>query len=157
MSSFANAKRFSVVDFEDAATIINARCAAHKRTRGLSPFENALGQWKREAYTLVRGTINRAGGHNIIKTIIRSRNVTPDRLLYAGNEFYWGLLAIDPFEAAVTKKDISIFSRQMAYADLHSIAPHFLVGFLYQSGSPTQITRKLKEGYREPWFKGPRK
>ncbi|MGB7371839.1 hypothetical protein [Erythrobacter sp.] len=117
-----------------------------------SPYEAPLGTFKRESYRLLRQTIFTEGRHKIIKSIVRKMDVEPKRLKYRGNEFHFGLLAIDPHKDVLDRKRLSLWSRQLNYAHVHEVPAHLLLGFLWQSGSSAQVSQKLAEGYREPWF-----
>lgn len=125
---------------------------ALKNRGSLRPYASKWGTFKREAYTLIRKTKGEPGGHNVIKGIVMREQVDPARLNYRGNEFHFGLLAIDPAFAVLDKKKVSLFARQMTYADLHDVPDYHLIGFLYQSGNTAEITKKLKAGTRESWF-----
>jgi hypothetical protein len=120
--------------------------------KGLSPYESRWGYFKRESYRLIRSTKSQPGGHNAMKSIVTMEDRDPPRIFYRGNEFYYGLIAIDPHHDVLDDKRLSLIARQLAYADLHEVPPHYLVGFLYQSGASTEISKKLKARAREPWF-----
>lgn len=124
------------------------RCNAQEQT----PFDRPLGAFKRKAYRLLRRTIADEGMHKVIKAVLRAEKKEPARLHYADNQFHFGLLAIDPHGVVTNKRRLWLWSRQMAYADKHNVPAHFLLGFLWQSGSADDISRKLEKGYREPWF-----
>lgn len=138
--------------FESQATLLKEQFDKNSRRKPLSPFDSAWGAFKRESYALIRGIKGSPGGHNVVKHIVTLAGVEPARLYYKGNEFHWGLLAIDPELEILDRKRVSRFARQMAYADLHGVHPNNLVGFLYQSGSAAAVTRKLADNAREPWF-----
>lgn len=140
-------------DFEHAADQIVERYEAHAAATGKTPYESPLGTFKRESYKLLRRTIADEGKHNVIKAIVRREDVEPARLLYAENPFHFGLLAIDPYRIVIEKRRLSLWSRQMAYADRHDVPAHFFLGFLWQSGSSDDISRKLLDDCREPWFR----
>ncbi|WP_147367064.1 hypothetical protein [Aurantiacibacter zhengii] len=119
--------------------------------KGPTPFESRWGSFKRQAYRLIRNTKSSQGGHKVIKSIVRSEDRIPAYLLYKGNEFHWGLLAIDPHGVVLDAKRLSLISRQLKYADNHDVPAHYLVGFLYQSGASTSTAKKLALGACEPW------
>lgn len=139
-------------EFEEAADQILENYALASRERGQAPYERPLGAFKRESYKLLRRVIAERGQHKVIKSVVRTWDLQPARLQYAENQYHFGLLAIDPQFDVLDRKRLSFWSRQMTYADLHGVPACYLLGFLWQSGSPSQISRKLREGYREPWF-----
>lgn len=140
-------------EFEEAAELIIMNYSSASRAKGQSPYYSPLGVFKRESYKLLRRVIAERGQHKVIKRVVRKWNIEPPRLHYAENQYHFGLLAIDPQLDVLDRKRLSLWSRQMTYADLHGVPDYYLLGFLWQSGSPSQISRKLKEGYREPWFR----
>ncbi|MXO86473.1 hypothetical protein GRI38_10600 [Altererythrobacter aurantiacus] len=142
----------ATANFEDKADRIIADALRIQRTGAASPFENRLGFFKTEAYKLLRRTITAQGGHTIITSIVRKMDVDPSHIFYRGNEFHYGLLAIDPHFDVIDAKGVSRFARQFAYAHKHDVPAHLLIGFLYQSGSTDEITRKLQNNTFEPWF-----
>lgn len=146
------ARLTALQEFEEAADQIIMDYASASRAKGQSHYERPLGTFKRESYKLLRRVIAEQGQHKVIKNVVRSWGVEPARLDYAENRYHFGLLAIDPQSDVLDRKRLSLWSRQMTYADLHGVPDRYLLGFLWQSGSPSQISRKLKEGYREPWF-----
>ncbi|HEY6814895.1 MAG TPA: hypothetical protein VI168_05085 [Croceibacterium sp.] len=89
----------------------------------------------------------------MIKAIIQTWDREPAHLFYKGNEFHWGLLAIDPHGEVLDAKRLSLLARQLTYADLHDVPAHFLIGFLYQSGPSVSVEKTLNAGTREPWFR----
>lgn len=138
--------------FEAGADLILQQFHAAKGRTANSPFDSRWGTFKRNAYDLIRRTKGLEGRHNVIKGLVRRFEAEPARLAYKGNEFHFGLLAIDPEGEAIDARRVSLFARQMTYADLHEIEPWQLIGFLYQSGPSTDIAKKLVQGAREPWF-----
>lgn len=146
------ARLAALSNFEDSADRIVEAYERRHLTKGPTPYESPLGTFKRESYELLRRTIADEGKHNVIKSIVRRFKIEPARLHYADNPFHYGLLAIDPHRIVTKKRRLSLWSRQMAYANRHDVPAYFLLGFLWQSGSPNDISRKLKEGAREPWF-----
>ena len=141
-------------EFLDRADEIRENYTRDPKRQATSPYSSPLGSFKRESYKLLRRTISAEGGHNVIKSVLKDAKVDPPRLNFRENQFHFGLLAIDPEREAMDPKRLSLFARQLTYADLHEVPAHFLVGFLHQSGSSASISKKLKADYREPWFGG---
>lgn len=136
---------------ERANQIVTAFRNAPKK--GTTPFDSRWGTFRRDAYRLIRTTKSSSGGHRVIKSVVRTFDRVPSKLLYNGNEFNWGLRAIDPDEDVMDEKRLSLLALQLTYADIHEVPAHYLVGFLYQSGSSASTSRKLKAGLREPWYR----
>lgn len=142
----------AAVRFEAAGDAIQEGYRQRKKLPRLPPFDGKWGFLKREAYRLIRRQITEPGGHRTIKSIVRRWKREPREPSYDDNPFYWGLLAIDPAQDILDQRDLTRFAHQLMYAHRHDVPAHFLVGFLYQSGSTAEVSRKLAEGQREPWF-----
>lgn len=138
--------------FEERADQIVAEYDKRKDLPAKSPYDSALGGFKRQSYDMLRKYISRPGGHKIIKSVIKRVGTEPVRLSYKGNEFYFGLVAIDPHQDILDKRRLELFAKQLKYADLHEVPGHLLVGFLYQSGSAARLRAKLNSNHREPWL-----
>ncbi|MDO7843769.1 hypothetical protein [Sphingomonas immobilis] len=55
---------------------------------------------------------------------------------------------------SITKWNVSRFAKQLLYAERHEVPPEYLVGFLYQSGTISEIEAKVDDpNFREDWFR----
>ena len=71
--------------------------------------------------------------------------------------FYWILTGIASGlqigEFAIKKDHITRFSQQLIYARRHKVPPEYLTGFLYQSGTISEVCTKSKDkDRREDWY-----
>ena len=144
----------AAVRFEVAGDEIRMGYHSRRLLRRLPPFDGKWGFLKREAYQLIRRQITEPGAHRTIKNIVRRWKREPREPNYDDNPFYWGLLAIDPAQDILDQQTLTRFAHQLMYAHRHDVPAHFLVGFLYQSGSTSEVSRKLAADQREPWFGG---
>ena len=75
------------------------------------------------------------------------------RVKFADNPFHWVLGGLKDHVDIIERYDITRSGRQLLYADRHDVEPHFLIGFLYQSGDPNEICRKAKRPSQfEDWY-----
>lgn len=130
--------------FSDQAFAMVEEYTANKGKPAPSPYFEPYKAFKRKAYALIRRTRLEQGGGQLIKGIVRRYDVEPAHLHYKGNEFHFGLLAIDPEDEVLDARKRSLLARQLTYAHLHDVPPKYLVGFLWQSGPTAEIPRKLK-------------
>lgn len=135
--------------FDDAAGFIRDGFSQRQTVKGLRPFDSANGYLRREAYALIRETKSRKGGANTIKSLVQRLSTTPESPEYAENPFYWGLLAIDPHRDFLSAQDLSRFAKQLLYADRNGVPPSYLIGFLYQTGGPRDLSHKLVSKVRD--------
>lgn len=152
MITNARGTSMAVMQFQVRSMEIVKSCGDADDKGASSPYASRWGTFKREAYTLIRQTISREGGHKIIKYAASLSDYEPVRFNYLGNEFYYGLCAIDPGRCVLVPRQLSVFARQMKYANLHDVEEKHLIGFLYQSGSAAKIKHKLLQNEREPWL-----
>ena len=141
----------STGDFKiEAIDIVREYGSRNETADKLSPFNSAEGYLKRECYFLIKKfmTDNSAS----IKKLSCYSSRTAKQPSYTDNQFYWGLLAIDPAYAAIKERNLILYSRQLLYAHRHNVSSEFLVGFIYQSGSPRSLRVKLDQRKREEEF-----
>lgn len=117
------------------------------------PGQTSWGNLKRESYGLIKSTLREERGPAIIRKMVADCKRDPAFLYFKGNEFHFGILAIDQDRFQLDKKQIHSLALQFKYARQHQVEPRHLVGFLYQSGNPKLLPGKLKSGYFEPGFK----
>lgn len=139
--------RFRLSRLED-----ERRAPGSKPRRCPSPSQTRWGIFKRDSYDLIRRTLRKERGANILKQMILNCRREPVFLTFIDHKFVYGLLAIDQDRFELTKQQIHDLSLQFTYADLHRVEPRYLVGFLYQSGNPKLLPAKLRSGFVEPGF-----
>lgn len=72
----------------------------------------------------------------------------PFYLVLSGLKYAVG---ISDFE--IGEHDVSRFASQLTYADRHGVPQHFLIGFLLQTGSLSEVVRRAKDpNRREQWY-----
>lgn len=139
--------------FEHRADEILAVYEAKKTSaRGGSPFEAKEGYLKRKAYELICEYLAAPGRSGTIKSIVRLWRREPRSPPFSENPFFWGLLALDPQGDVLNPARLHLYSRQLLYAHRHEVPPHYLIGFLYQSGNPGDLSFKVARNLREDWF-----
>ena len=139
-------------EFED-----NLAVEVGKRNVGLQkrpPFDTARGYLKREVYRYICERLDQKAGVSLQWCIEEAREGRlPRRPSFRDNPFHWALLGLQNRpELNLKKGEISRFGRQLLYARRHKVPAHFLVGFIYQTGSPTLINRRVADDEREPWY-----
>lgn len=143
----------AATEFEQRADEILAVYKAKKATsRGGPPFEAKESYLKRRAYELIREYLAAPGRSGTIKTIVRLWRRVPRSPAFSENPFFWGLLAVDPQADVLKPARLHLYSQQLLYAHRHHVPPHFLIGFLYQSGNPGDLSFKVARDLREDWF-----
>lgn len=135
--------------YDDAAEFIRDGYSKRRPLKGLRPFDSANGYLRREAYALIRETKSKRGGANTIRSLVQRLSTTPETPEYTENPFYWGLLAIDPHRDFLSPQDLSRFAKQLLYADRNGVPPNYLIGFLYQTGGPRDLSHKLGSKVRD--------
>jgi hypothetical protein len=127
----------------------------------LVPFERANSVLKRMVYEFVNEHRKTKRDKHIESSIANDPNEWRGLWVkFEDNPFHWVLFGLkdhvvifDKFE--ISKSDITRFGRQLSYADRHHIAPQHLIGFLFQTGTISEICQK--EASRpmifEQWFK----
>jgi hypothetical protein len=118
------------------------------------PFDTARGYLKREIYRYVCERLDQKAAVALEWCIEETREGRlPRRPTFKENPFHWALLGLQSRpELNLKKGEISRFGRQLLYAKRHGVPPHYLIGFIYQTGSPALISRRLAHDEREPWF-----
>jgi hypothetical protein len=118
------------------------------------PFDTARGYLKRELYRYVCERLDQKAAVALEWCIEETREGRlPRRPTFKQNPFHWALLGLQNRpELNLRKGEISRFGRQLLYARRHRVPAHFLIGFIYQTGSPALINRKLADDEREPWL-----
>ena len=134
-----------------AAAVSKRNAPAEKRP----PFDTARGYLKREVYRYVCERLDNKADRALEWCVEKTRG---DRLLrrpsFKDNPFHWVLFGLQNHpELNLKKGEVSRFGRQLLYAKIHKVPPELLIGFIYQTGSPALINRKLANGDRE-WLVG---
>ena len=132
------------------------------RETPLPPYSRESGYLRRAAYAFTR-FVEDEGGLRALSKFVEAQNLgwtskrgpTVDE-----NPFHWILAAVFPDnmlkkvkgdEAPMFPQERNHMARQLLYAERHNVPTEYLIGFLYQSGKPSEIARKLREDLREPW------
>lgn len=143
----------AAVEFEQRADQILAGYQARKAAgKASSPFESKEAYLKREAYVLIREYLSAPGRSRTIKTLVKRWLREPRSPSFRESPFFWGLIAIDPQADILNPARLHLYGQQLLYAHRHSVPAHFLVGFLYQSGNPGDLSYKVSRNVREDWF-----
>ncbi len=75
------------------------------------------------------------------------------RVKFSENPFHRMLLALRSEGLDIEPFEITRYSSQLLYAQRHDIDPDLLIGFLYQTGSPDEIRKRvMRQKYWEPWY-----
>ena len=142
-------------EFYEQAKKIKRRYDEPENYQFSGPYTKPLSILKVESYKFIRRKLRDIENHSIIKRRAEEIGRDPSNLTFQRNQFHFGLIALDIDEKILDAKRISLWARQMTYAARHEIPAHLLIGFLYQSGSSTDISKKLMANYMEPWFGQP--
>jgi hypothetical protein len=137
--------------FEDRlANEVNRRRACGK---GLSPYDKPRSYLKREVYRHVLERLAEGRAKELQQCIELARDgYMPNSPTFGQNPFHWTLLGVQHVGVLKLEDyDVSRFGRQLAYAAIHRVPPQLLIGFLFQTGSPGQISKKFASGAREEW------
>lgn len=86
----------------------------------------------------------------VIKKVLRNNPRNPKFVKFNENKFYFGLLAIDIDGDILSKQKLSLYAKQFLYAEKNGIMPQLLIGFLYQMGNSSNLTKRLAENGRDP-------
>ncbi len=114
------------------------------------------GQPKRRRRDLLRCNAYQLGVHYLdCQQLVALRPLFPgkpprkDVPSLDANLFHWVLVQVDLQNLTVAARNV--MAKQLLYAYRHSIPPYLLEGFLHQTGSPQEISRKLDRSIYEPW------
>lgn len=71
---------------------------------------------------------------------------------FALNPFHWAFSALSAGKSWELPRDkVFRFGRHLSYARQHHVPEEFLVGFLYQAGTPSEVEKKAGDGATEIW------
>lgn len=124
-----------------------------------APFYRADSVLKRMVYAFVQKHRPTKRYQHLESAIANDRDEWRGlRVPFKDNPFHWILFGLkdhivilDGFE--ISKSDVTRFGRQLSYADRHEIAPELLIGFLFQTGTISEICRKQSSSEtRERWY-----
>ena len=123
------------------------------------PYDKPESVLKREVYRFVHDNISTETSNRfeaaIEETVYKFR--TP-RIGFAENPYHLIFRALrskklHKYPLDIKAYEITRFSRQLVYARRHNICPDLLIGFLYQTGSPDEISKKaMNPDQREDWY-----
>lgn len=113
-----------------------------------APFDRADSLLKRKVYEFVREHRPTKRYEHLETAIANDRDEWRGLSVnFSENPFHWVLFGLkdhvvifDKFE--IGKWDITRYGRQLSYADRHDILPEHLIGFLFQTGTISQICQK---------------
>jgi hypothetical protein len=137
---------------------------AHQATIafGKSPYYAPANVVKRAVYSFVDDARRRLKPGPLEKTIDKIRVahagraiLRPLRKKIGKDTYYWVLIGLhlDCPAAQVRKSDITRFSQHLTYARRHRVPTEYLIGFLLQTGSLSEVYRRAKDqDRREQWF-----
>jgi hypothetical protein len=132
----------------------------------LIPYERADSYLKREVYKFVCFFLEKRK-EGILQDILQEARYCrwPTSPTFRNNPFHWAFLALrEPADDKlkprhahhVTRPMVSRYGRQLLYAWRHRVPPEYLIGFLYQSGSPDVVYEKAgRADAFEPWYTRP--
>lgn len=126
----------------------------HRRNmQKLTPYEKPEAFLKREVYGLVCRYLD-AGTEGLLRRAIESEPADfPQSPSFSENPFHWVFQGLRGAESVTLKRyQVSRFGRQLLYARRHRVPPEFLIGFLFQCGSPDAIYKKAGADDVEPWL-----
>ncbi|MGB5864423.1 MAG: hypothetical protein WBG95_08980 [Sulfitobacter sp.] len=72
-----------------------------------------------------------------------ARRIPRNAPLHEENPFYYAFYIAFGNEPQITRHERSKASRQLVYAYRHKVPPHFLIGFIYQTGGSKVIDARL--------------
>ena len=143
------------VDVKTAiASIVNSPTSTK-----FAPFYRADSVLKRMVYAFVHEHRPTKRYQHLESAIANDRDEWRGlRVPFKDNPFHWILFGLKDrivfygkFE--ISKSDVTRFGRQLSYADRHEIAPALLIGFLFQTGTISEVCRKQPSlEKREPWY-----
>jgi hypothetical protein len=119
--------------------------------------------WKRNVYTFVlHNTDNAASTYSLkryTEELILGRvgGRLPNTPTFESNPFHWVLSALAADNAwEVKRSKVFRYGRHLLYAREHQVPEQFLIGFLYQAGTPSEVERKAgrhaTEAWRDTWI-----
>lgn len=127
-----------------------------------SPFYSTPNIVKRAVYRFALENKRKLKSQPLEDTIDKSRVAHAKGKILRGlkknikkEPFFWLLtgLSLDCPAANIRKPDVTRFSQHLNYANRHKVPPEFLVGFLLQSGSLTDIYQRAQDpDRREHWY-----
>lgn len=143
-------------DWEDLESDLRRDLPASRNPTGkLAPFERPEAVLKRYVYRFVREHLEAGDGAKLeyLLGYLRSAEQRAHRIAFETNPFHWALSAI-PIELSELKRPaLTKVGRQLLYAHRHDVDPDLLIGFLYQSGDPDEISRKaVIPNKLEDWY-----
>jgi hypothetical protein len=114
----------------------------------MPPFDRADSVLKRMVYAFVLEHRPTQRYHHLETAIANDRDEWRGLSVnFNENPFHWVLFGLkdhvvifDKFE--IGKWDITRYGRQLSYADRHKIPPKHLIGFLFQTGTISEICQK---------------
>jgi hypothetical protein len=124
-----------------------------------APFDRADSVLKRMVYAFVHEHRPTKSFEHLETAIANDRDEWRGlRVLFIDNPFHWVLFGLKghieifgKFE--ISKSDVTRFGRQLSYADRHEVAPELLIGFLFQTGTVSEICQKqTNPATRERWY-----
>lgn len=124
-------------------------------TGKLTPFERPEAILKRYVYRFVREHLEAGDGAKLeyLLGYKRSAEQRAHRIAFEANPFHWALSAIPSQLSELKRPALTKVGRQLLYAHRHDIDPDLLIGFLYQSGDPDEISRKaVIPNKMEEWY-----
>lgn len=151
---------------EGSSTTIEYVEKQPKTIYDLPPYHNPASIIKRMAYGFVRKYRGKGIDARIEKAIANymesEHSIRKNKMKngyrrfrhgYEGKPFYFVLLGLHQRcytgGFSIEKPDVTKFSQLLEYADRNNVPPKYLIGFLYQYGTSSQLREKLKEPNRK--------
>lgn len=123
------------------------------------PFETAKSVLKRMVYEFIIEHRETSKLKYLESVISDDREEgRPIRIRFDENPFHHVFFALSKHVSvgrfSISKWDVSRFGKQLLYAQRHEVLPEYLIGFLYQCGSVSEIEAKVDDAnFREEWYK----
>lgn len=124
-----------------------------QRKFGLSKNEDAKNFLRREIYALGLALLAAPPNWKVADLVasVRVNPVTRPGAL-ENRVFHALIMGVYNDDSQINRQERWTMTRELEYALRHHVPPHFLCGFLYQSGGRKNLLKKLAAGYIEPGF-----
>ena len=129
-----------------------------KQTKNPPRYLTVEACWKRNVYAFaLANTQSEAESHSLHLYTEGLISGNPHRRLprkpsFALNSFHWVITALAADgKWNINRQKVFRFGRHLLYAKQHRVPEEFLIGFLYQAGTPSAVEKKAGSGATEVW------
>ena len=122
--------------------------SGQNRDSGEQPERRSRTMFRRNAYQLGVHYLD-SGQISALRPLFPEKPPRKDIPSLDKNIFHWVLVKINAPNLTVAARNV--MAKQLLYAYWHSIPPYLLDGFLHQTGSSQEISRKVDRLVYEQW------